>query len=418
MTSVILVIISFFLSGISYFVLKNTILCIVLSWWMFWLFISSLSITGLYVLNYYTYFIFVSFLIFTVLGSVFEKYILYTGSDRYFSSVLRERYNFLYKFLWLILLFTLIYISISLFLFKDYFNPVTYRSIVFSESSPLYSNKYIDLFFSMILRPLYFACLFIGAACIIIYRDKKLFILGLGFLIIISIAEFGRFALYIIIIMLIYLRIMGVKFNRLYLYIFSILLLVFIIYISSLRSVPGEDLMELILREYILNYHTLSFSIFNLDLMDASSRLHDVTLGFSSIFSIFDPVVILLRISGLDIVPESGVMAKSLDEIRVIGMSSSGVPITANAFGSNLYGLYRDGGLIFVLVFGFAYGYFIQKLNSKTKSSVSNSAGMAAMFYFGIFGIFMPLIQFPWLIGFFYIKLFDIFFTRKVYINY
>jgi oligosaccharide repeat unit polymerase len=418
MTSLIIFNIFLTLSGISYFFLKNTILCIIVSWWMFWLFISSLSITGLYSIGSYTYLIFISFLIFIVLGSLFEKFLLRYKSGQFFSTVLRKRYIYLYKFLMLILFLTFLYISVSLFIFKDSFNPTTYRSIIFSENSPLYANKYIDLFFSMILRPLYFACLFIGVACIVLYRDKKLFMLGLGFLVMISIAEFGRFALYIIIIMFIYLWIMGVKFNRFYFYTSLMLLLVLIIYISGLRAVSDEDLIELILYQYILNYHVFSFSIFNLDLNDATSRLHDMTLGFSSIFSIFDPLIILLRVFGLDILPETGVMAKSLDEIREIGMNNDGVPITANAFGSNLYGLYRDGGLLFVLVFGFGCGFFIQKMNRNLKSSIFNNGGMAAMFYFGMFGIFMPLVQFPWLIGFIYIKLFEIFFTKRVYGGY
>ena len=414
MNTLILIILLLLLFIICFFILKNIILSIFISWWMFWLIIASLSISGLYELNFYTYFIFVSFLIFTVAGSIFEKLLFNGAKNIPCTTKLLRHYSLLNKLLALILIFTIIYIGISLFLFKDNFNPITYRAIVFTEDSPLYSNKYIGVLFSMILRPLYFACLFVGVACIIIYRDYKIFITGLSFLIIIAVAEFGRFELYLILIMLLYLSIMGVKFNRIYLYSSLGLILSMMIYISSLRSTVDENLIELLFHHYVINYHTFSFSIFNIDLINPTSRLHDITLGFSSIFSIFDPIVILLRLSGFDIVPESGIMAKSLDEYRDIGLNSDGFSITANAFGSILYGLYRDGGLLFVLFFGFVYGFFLQMLNHNTESNVFRAGSMAAMFYLGMFGIFMPLVQFPWLISFLYIKLFDRFFTKKL----
>lgn len=413
MLSLVFIFIFIILFFVSYFILKNKILCIVVSWWMFWIFISSLSITGLYDLNYYTYLIFILFPVFAVIGSFFRKILSSTIYSLAKKDILNNNYYLLVKLLVIVLLLTFLYIGISLYLFRDYFNPLTYRSIIFTEDSPLYSNKYIDLLFSMILRPLYFSCLFVGAACIIIYKNKKLFLVGLFFLIITSLAEFGRFGFYIIIVMFIYLWIMGVKFKKIYLYLSSSLFLILIVYISSLRSSSDENLIDLLFYQYFLNYHTFSLSIFNLDLMDKTSRLHDMTLGLSSILSIFDPFVILLRVFGLDIVPESGVMAKSLDEMRDIGFNNDGFPITANAFGSNLYGLYRDGGLFFVLFFSFFYGYIVQSLNFNTKSSIIKAASMCSMFYFGIFGIFMPLVQFPWLVGFLYIIIFDKFFINK-----
>jgi len=410
MITTILIIICFTQFCISYFVLKNTLLSTIISWWFFWLITASLYITGLYELTGYTFFIVVVFLSSITLGAVYVKTIP-IGKEYIYSYEIND------KSIYLIL--SVIFAMAASYLVFKFINVIgsgdltLYRSVVLSEDSPLYENKYVQMLFAIFLRPVFLFSLFIGIATFILNGGLKFAFLGSLFLIVTSIVEFGRFGFYIVAVMFLYSWLMGVNFKKRYFYALVFLGAILVILLTKVRSGEDEDLLYLITEIFILNYHTISFSILNHDLVNLSSSLYDSSYGFSSILSILDPLVILLRVGGVDIVPQSGIMAKSLDELRLIGMDGYGNPILANAFGSILYGLYRDGGVVLIGFFGFCFGFVCQKLGGKKEKSFLDLSILAAMFYLGIMGIFMPLIQFPWLISILLVIIFNRFFIKK-----
>jgi oligosaccharide repeat unit polymerase len=394
--------------------LKNKPLGIVVSWWIVWLIIANQSLTGFYTLRENTNIIFILHLISILFGAIVYA-LLFNRRSIFSREILNvNRTALLIKTLIIVFACVIIHVVFSLYNSRDLLSPVTYRSIVYSSDSPLYSNKYVEIFYSWVLRPLFLSCLFIGGACFVLYNTKRVLLIGVVFLLFISIVEFGRFGFYIIIVNGFFILIIGKnKIKSIYLVGALSICLILIVYVSKLRDSGDVNLIDLVYEEYVLKYHTIAFTIFDLDLNDSSSKLHDFTFGWSSILSIFDPMVVLFRVFGFDVLPQSGVMAKSLDEVRQIGETFDGSKITANAFGSNLYGLYRDGGSLFVCIFGFIYGYLFQKFNSG-RTHFTNAAFNASFFYVGIFGIFMPLIQFQWLMANVYVYVYRLFFIRKL----
>jgi len=373
--------------------LKNRYLSFILFWWLLWFSLASVNVFKLTDLNQEIYFVVYSLIISILLGAFYAEHAGQLGrKSRPFEVDLSGR------FVLLIRVIVFCYVSYISFKFYSYLvdggSLLEYRAKVFTDSSPIYTSKISHYFARFFIGPLGYILLFIGISFTCLRGDTRLLVPACVLFLAISIVEFGRFGLYnIIFFAIIYIlnnfRKMNAKF-----FVFLVSVFIVIFAVTYFRSAEGESVLRLIFELYIIKYHTLGFYILNFELSNPQSIIHDKTLGLTTVYSIFDPVISILRYFSFPVpVPESGIVGKYLDDYRYLGTDINGDPFYSNAFGTILFGLYRDGGLVGVALFGSVWGFMVHCL-FKNKNGVVTFAALIGLLHLCFFGIFQPNFSF------------------------
>lgn len=281
-----------------------------------------------------------------------------------------------------------------------------YRSVVFSEDI-LFPNPQIKLLYDILISPVSFVSFFIGVAIYALIGESHLMILSSLILSLVSLAFGGRFNFYMIVFTLGF--VFFLKRKSLTASVFSVLkkvkkykipatvllmsvMVAMMIIFSILRS-PKLNVIDLA-DKFVYEYHTLGFTLFDQELNRQQSLLNQHTTNrMSSLGTIERSAVLLFRRFDRNIDSSSVEIGRSLSKFRVVGYVN-GKPILSNAFGTVLYSLYMDGGLILVLIVTFTYGFYLQKFSwlVRINSSIYNLSVLLTLIYIGIFGIFMPLL--------------------------
>ena len=403
---------------------------VVSSWWFLWLFISTFSLSGLDIPENNTYYLFI-----TMLSSItFGGFVyLLTKSAKKVNNNPNKKLSLSSKtqsskYSWLSKIYLANYLlafpvtgffflkAIRVFISDPLALSSGYRTEVF-QGDILFGSQQIQLIYDLIISPIALTSVFLGVSLYILTGELKLFLISSLILSMDAIMMAGRFKIYLIIVLLVtsffykkHLSILSVFRTKvddkkiIWLLGFATILM---ISISILRSSSDFDPLALMER-YVIDYHTGGFSLFDQDLNDQRSLLNqDNAYGISSLGSLERLVVLFLRRFDTSIDSSSTEIGLALSEFRIVG-SRNGGKIILNAYGTVLYSIYRDGGLIATLILPSIYGFFLAKFSFITSKhpSIYNISIILILGYLGIFGIFTPLLTSNYWLCLMYINMF------------
>lgn len=144
-----------------------------------------------------------------------------------------------------------------------------------------------------------------------------------------------------------------------------------------------------IFKLYVVTYHTESFSIFDSELNNPNSILHEFTYGFSMLGGIERYWAFALNKLGFLYISQTDVVGGYLHNDFNIGIDKMGSPILLNAYGSIFFTMYRDGGILgvifFALLFGFLFSYFSVANKNRDPYCFSILIGLIFILIYGIF---------------------------------
>lgn len=410
---------------------------IVLGWWFLWLWVSSLSLTGLYVPTTATYLLYMILLL-SVFGGGFIYVSRRQSSIRNIvreSSVImaRERELRIRKKMHNLTIFTLLIIVpiVGYFLFRAVQMFLTldtlslYRQAAFGllddRESIVYGSPYIMLLYNLIVTPIVYLVFFIGAGYWLNTGVRKVFIIGSILIFAEAVTMMGRFGFYHVLAIFAFVGIMRLIIYRrsiksairgAMLAIFAVaLILVPMVMIGPARSDSAFDFSELY-NTFVIEYHTLGFTLFDIESNNSDSYLNQTSsYGRASLGALeYIPVLLLRRFDrSIDSIP--GKIGVDMNESRIAGQRSDGQPISANAFVTGMYPLYMDGGVPFIIIAGLLYGFMLAKTSFTLFSqhnNLWNSFLLCTLIYCGLFSIFQPVITSVFwlyiLLGFCYLR--------------
>ena len=396
---------------------KSRVFILIISvWWFLWLFLSTFSLSGLFVPKDDTYIAFLTMLLSITFGGI-----LYFLTQRLRPRIFRKnkalktyRYHFPERIERLLLLLNYFFLlPLALFFFFKAIgvfisNPGIinegYRDLVFSSDIIFPRTPLLRIFERLVWHPLRMASLIIGGAIFATYGRISLLLISSLLFVLEGITMAGRFQFYIIITIFIsalicksdvrVFRFLKEKYFLRSLPLLAILVTL-IIYTTFNRAAESSGVRE-IFDDFVIGYHTAGFTLFDIHLNDASLMLGDAnTYGRVSLGTIEWASGIFLRRFDPNVGNLSIAAAEDLGQFVLAGYDSSGKPILLNAFGTILYSVYMDGGIPLTLFLSSAYGFLLLKYTSHSlkKREVYSLSILLFLVYTGIFGIFQPLLM-------------------------
>ncbi|TGM56528.1 O-antigen polymerase [Leptospira adleri] len=418
--------------GISYFLFrkKGLVLIFIQSYWFFWMFVSSLSLTGLFVPSNRTYFLFIGMLSSITLGAALFYFISRrkTNISREFNSFFKltdlEKGGYFFVFILLtvfpIVLFFFVR-SIWLQQLPGAPYPALFRDLAFGlngESILFWKSKYL-YYYSLSVSPLILASLFLGTAYYLKHNQRRILILAIFLVIMDTLMMLGRFGFYYILLMgFLILAVKCLHDWRNIIGSFSIgkfaggilILFALVFLVGSLRSIERKFDVREFIDVYIIDYHTESFVMFDVELNDKNSLIHKTTYGRASLGGIergFSFALALFRVPFYFQV-QSDLIGGYLHKNRLLGYTQDGKPKHYNAFGSVLFSLYKDGGIFFIVLMGAVFGFSISKLSFSLLSlNVYSFSLLTSLLFIGVFGLFQPVLGGPILLTFLFLLVFS-----------
>lgn len=380
--------------------LSSIALILVLVWWGTWNSLSYLSISGLYTIGLYTQSIYCLFFLVFVFAYVIHEKI-------YKKKILGENnlinHNRFYNFLfWVAVCFVLpvqIFFTCRTFYILAYvMPPELYRSDVFGlltgSATIFFNSNSISLLHALIIGPFEYIYLFSGLAFYILKKKPGLLLVGIVLVILDSLIMFGRFGYHYLIIAVILTLVFHTYFrgfaklrsNLLKAIVPVLLLLVFTFWITLFR---GAKSFSDIFNMYVVTYHTESFSIFDAELKNPNSILHEFSYGLSMLGGIERYWVLVLNKLGFLYLSQTDIVGGYLHRDFNIGTDKLGNPILLNAYGSILFTMYRDGGVLgvvfFAILFGFLFSYYSVAIKNRDPYRFSILLGLMFILTYGIF---------------------------------
>jgi oligosaccharide repeat unit polymerase len=385
---------------------------LILTWWCFWSFINSLDITGLFSIRQSTQNLYFLFFIGLLLGSfsyglkqnrVKLKNIIYIPRFKY--KVLNR--NIFIFYLTCITPIVFYFFIRALYLMNTEFTMHEYRSDVFGlltgTSTLFHHSRLISLLYFWIINPFQYSAIFLGISSKFYLKNNNLFILSMVLLMMDAIILAGRFALHFMLTIILVVLILDFlnsgsfkKFiykNRFFIILIPLVMLVTIL-LTYIRDPFSIDSFFSSLKLYILIYHSESFTIFDRELLNQNSIVHDLTYGKSFFGGILKYPILLLNYFGMNIVSEETRIGSYLHKNIFIGYFNDRTPITLNAFGSVFFCMYRDGREYFIFGCGILYGYLVANFSTAFSSiNPLKLAFLVSLIFIGIYGIFQPYID-------------------------
>jgi oligosaccharide repeat unit polymerase len=279
------------------------------------------------------------------------------------------------------------------------------------EDSIIFGNGKIQLLYFMIISPMTLSFYFIGCAIYIKSGESRLILFSSLLLFMNAVITLGRFPIYLIIlfsVVVFFIRNRGNPNNKLNLKGLFLLLLMSgaILGHSYWKQDEDESPLLKLASNYLVNYHTMSFAFYDLELQEKDSMLNNtLTYGRASSGGIDTVAVNFIRLFDKSFQSAYREIGVYLQEFRVFGVDPWGRPILGNAFASILYSLYIDGGIVAIGGFGFAFGLSLAYCSIKFRrdKNVLYGAICFLLLYVGIFGIFQPVLMSPIFLSLFFI---------------
>jgi oligosaccharide repeat unit polymerase len=392
---------------------------IIIFWWCFWLWISNFGLTGFFIPSAKT-----QVMVLVMVSAVFLGSQLASAKQREATLVARinerilqnERYLFGLNILFAPIIGFLFFRALPALLSG---NPVVYRSLAFSGNDELgsaFRDSYSLFLFHLLISPVIFFSLLAGLVLFFQKGRKRLLLVSLVLVSIEAIMMMGRFNFYYILVFIVlnYLFLSRREppapalpqtekvhpppvFHRskIKILLAVALLLILLIFLSVYR---GENYTGVFttLKKISVDYHTVGFVLFDLELSNPFSRLNTrLSYGRSSLGGVDTLLSIILRRLDKTIIPIAGESGIYFDERRIVGEDREGNPITANAFYTILYSLYFDGRYLTVVLVPLLFGYFLtsQYLSWLKNGSLDNLILLILLIYLGIFSLFQSPVE-------------------------
>ncbi|MDP3587812.1 MAG: O-antigen polymerase [Sulfuricurvum sp.] len=393
---------------------NSNVVILVITWWFLWLYISTYSFGGIDTPTDNTYLYFLTVLISVTIGSVSFIFVKNKTIARFSSENWNDKrdykinniVNFLIKINYFIIFPSMLY-----FLFKALYLILTidsiglFRSMAMGsgdETSKIFSNLLLQYYYSWFVMPIVMVSMFVGISSYISKLESKLLIISFVGLLMSSLISLGRGQIFMFLILYVIViiyqnsfKILAILRSKSIIKALSILLL--IILITFARTEGNIDFKSLF-NIFVINYHTCGFAIFNDELMDPVSYLNThTTYGMASTgaVSYFTGIWYHLFDNSFHPIPEE--VGRALNTYKNLGFNEDGIPLFYNAFGTVMYSIYLDGGLLFSILLSFLYGFYITKhiFLSKYKSNYSYySLSLVFLFiYISFSGLFVPTLS-------------------------
>ncbi len=385
-------------------------LLLIIIWWHFWLFISTLSVTGLYIPKDDTYWLFILLLFTVSLGGVSYNLIKNSDIKNSYWRTNKQIYkldllnSFLLKLNYILLPIVLFFFIKAIIIMLTVDSLALYRDyalgIVEDTQTIIYINGVIKLFYKILISPVIMTSFFIALAINIFLDKSKLLVLTVCMLFLEAITVMGRFAFYQVAVMLVILYIYKNKSSLISIFNFNLIIRLGIIFfiviaIDSIRSSSSDLDVKKIINNSFINYHTVGFVIYDQEYNDPKSLLNiRTTYGEASLGAIADLTTLVLRRLDKNIESIPNVVGTYLHEARIVGYSDEGHPQIYNAFATALYSLFLDGGILLVGVAGMLYGFLLTKFSIKSiiYQEPYSLVVLLLLIYIGVFGLFQPIL--------------------------
>ncbi|MCW7471375.1 O-antigen polymerase [Leptospira kanakyensis] len=399
----LLITLAFYLSIIFWLVIRGVrsiALILVLTWWGIWNTLSYLSISGLYTIGFYTqciYFLFFAIFVFsyTIYERLFEPGFI--GENK-----LTIQNDFYKTLFWVSICFVLpvqiFFTCRTVYILAYVMPPELYRSDVFGlltgTATIFFNSNTVSLLHALVIGPFQYIYLFSGLAFYILRKKSGLLVVGIVLVILDSIIMFGRFGYHYLIIAVILVLVFLTYFNgfaklRCNLLRASIPILLLLVLAFWITLYRGAKSFLDIFNMYVVTYHTESFSIFDKELKNFDSILHQFSFGLSMLGGIERYWVLLLNKLGFIYLSQTDIVGGYLHHDFNIGIDTFGRPILLNAYGSIFFTMYRDGGvfgvIFFATIFGFLYSYLSVSLKNRDPYRFSLLIGLMFILIYGIF---------------------------------
>lgn len=232
-------------------------------------------------------------------------------------------------------------------------------------------------------------------------------------IVVISASTLGRFFIYHLALIIVAALILSLKHAgwlcsskkiRNVILCFSILVAVFLL-LSTARG--GEDIIAT-----IINYHTVGLYIFSNEIEDYRSFLNGNSASpvwSAASLGVFERVyVIVLNKFGFELRSSVSDIGVYLNAFRDVGISGE---LPMNAFATWYYSLYYDGGVIYVLLYLFLYGFILsynERLFMRHHCAQAFTISIS-MFFISYFSIFSSMIESSYIM----IPFMAVFFLKK-----
>jgi oligosaccharide repeat unit polymerase len=335
---------------------------VLVGWWCLWLYVANLDLTGVYVPSAYTQQLYLLMLGSVTLGAL-------CAPRSVSGSASQENERVVRKWTWMLLVLVpvgLVVLALFSRAWTNYLGTgVTVgRSQIF-ESSILFPNGYVQRAYVMFFRPFLLTSCIAGVALYMTAGHKRLLIVGTVLFILDSLMMLGRKDLYWLLLLgsfVFYVLMYRDAPRRLYrarryVTLGGLGLSAIVINITLLRVGGVLDVQEIV-QQYVLRYHTLGFTLFDLERLDAASRLNThLTLGRSTLGGLEQFLMEVLSFVDSSARAAARETGSYMHAFRHIGTAPEGYSIQANAFNTLLYTLYIDGRQVFVVLLPLIYGW-------------------------------------------------------------
>jgi len=319
------------------------------------------------------------------------------------SNNINSRINFLINFLIFFAAPVVFYFLIkSMVLIFNSGDLEYFRGAVFGNAdadSIIFGPGWIAFLFNAIIMGAIHIGLFIGIFLFVMDGRKKLLTVSSGLMILSAIMTLGRFGIYLILVFLLIAFLLkktktSIKIKN------SLIVLMFLLTpMVIIGAARGFNNLGDQVKIFAVDYNTLGFSLFDDELNTSDSSLNSKEkFGFSSLGVIENSFFILFRKLGFT--ERLGAVADvDLNTFRNLSEVEEN-PKFYNAFGTIVYSMYYDGGILFVIVLSFIFGYLFNKhvRHAFDRLSVKSGSLFFLYLYLGLFGIYQPLLMsFVWL---------------------
>ena len=355
-------------------ILKNP-LNIAITWWLGWGIVSIFSLTDLYIPSSKTYLILSLFIASLFAGGVWARRINLDAlsPDSEIDKSVEKKLNLIFNIsasIFFIILSYLVIKCVMLLMASE--TPSAYKFTAFSTPTKvgtLFQNRYAENLYFLISSP----CLFFLALYGLVEFWKKTQFLKLAVAFIINgmdaFMRLGRINLYMLIILFFIVILISdkkiisfIKTQKKYL---SLLIVAFacILYIGSKRDYSASQQIKL----FVVDYHTVGFSLFDHELMDKLSPLNTQrTYGRLTFGGLETIATIFIRQFNHNYYsPALANAIRMTTNNIVVGIENpptmifSGIKVY-NSFYTLLYTFYSDGGFVGIILGGVVLGFLLE----------------------------------------------------------
>ncbi len=399
-------------------ILRNP-LNIVIAWWTIWGLVAIFSFTGLYVPSGKTYLILGLFIAGLFAGGKLNKLLKNSTNSMHEESelLIEKQLNFIFKASSYVLYFVLLFLTIkSILLVYASYDAPSYKFNAFSSSSQvgiLFNNRLAENLYFLISSPVLFYLALYGL--IDFWKNGTFSKLIIAFIYngMDAYIRMGRVNLYMLIVL--FFIIFIISDNKLISFlknqskqVFQLFLAFsFVLFVGAQRGYGPAQQFKL----FVIDYHTVGFSLFDHELTDKNSSLNtQTTYGRLSVGGLETIFTILIR--QFDRNYYSPALENSIrlaNKSIAVGIENPPTPMfkgikTYNSYYTLLYTFYSDGGMFGVSLGGLVIGFFLEYLfrKWKKKGRTLDAFYLILLISIAILSIFMSQLEImrTWIIFF------------------